>query len=336
MSTTAAASTAELRSEVEKSEAFRPAIGEFILITTAPDDAEIQKAARELENETRARGRPLTIAVWGWGRMQLEIVRYPAVLKAFHPDASPFTDLLIEQGEQIKHLVKQQLVEQRRAAERLAAIENTLLQAPISTVDLSATEFALDRHINEEIDTYRDLINAGRPRTAIHLLGGLAERLGAGTSSKIRFRIIANIGVAHHRLSEFSEAAIRFTDAYELNPDDQNSIANKIAALLIQSKAKKHTLWPRKRSSVFQKIRTSPCSVCRRSDQTKALRAFGSVCQLPSPARCPCGYVECYGFMATRILRGATFSATHSQLSQTIDNCAFCARMTYWKGRFYR
>jgi tetratricopeptide (TPR) repeat protein len=235
--------TAELRSEVEKSEAFRPAIGEFILITTAPDDAEIQKAARELENETRARGRPLTIAVWGWGRMQLEIVRYPAVLKAFHPDASPFTDLLIEQGEQIKHLVKQQLVEQRRAAERLAAIENTLLQAPISTVDLSATEFALDRHINEEIDTYRDLINAGRPRTAIHLLGGLAERLGAGTSSKIRFRIIANIGVAHHRLSEFSEAAIRFTDAYELDPDDQNSIANKIAALLIQSRSQEaHSL----------------------------------------------------------------------------------------------
>jgi hypothetical protein len=39
-------SEVELRDEIEKSEAFRPQLKEFILVTTAPDDAKIQQAAR--------------------------------------------------------------------------------------------------------------------------------------------------------------------------------------------------------------------------------------------------------------------------------------------------
>ena len=50
----------------------------------------------------------IQIAVWGWGRVQQEIARFPEAIGAFHPDASPFTDLLIEQNNQIKDLVKQQ------------------------------------------------------------------------------------------------------------------------------------------------------------------------------------------------------------------------------------
>src|SRR5258708_4304980 len=55
---------AELRREVEKTKGFKPPIREFILITTAPDDGAIQQAARLLEQEVRAQGRDLSIAVW--------------------------------------------------------------------------------------------------------------------------------------------------------------------------------------------------------------------------------------------------------------------------------
>ena len=46
---------AELKGEVEKSAEFIPSIKEFILITTAPNDEKIQRAARLLEGELRAR-----------------------------------------------------------------------------------------------------------------------------------------------------------------------------------------------------------------------------------------------------------------------------------------
>ena len=92
----------ELRSEVEKSVGFQPPISEFILITTAPDDAAIQQAAREFEEETRHAGRDLKIEVWGWGRVLKVFARFPEALRAFHPDASPFTDIIIDQNNQIK------------------------------------------------------------------------------------------------------------------------------------------------------------------------------------------------------------------------------------------
>ena len=86
----------ELRREVKNSEKFRPAISEFILVTTAPADAKIQEAARLLQIELENAGRKLSISVWGWERIQQEITRYGEVLKAFHPDATPFTDVLLD------------------------------------------------------------------------------------------------------------------------------------------------------------------------------------------------------------------------------------------------
>jgi hypothetical protein len=89
---------AELRREVEKTKKFRPALSEFILVTTAPDDAVIQEAARVMEQEVRASGRTLSISVWGWGHLQLQISRYPEVLRAFYPNVvRPPTSKIAEQ-----------------------------------------------------------------------------------------------------------------------------------------------------------------------------------------------------------------------------------------------
>src|SRR6266481_2130275 len=74
---------AELVDEVEKTKKFQPPLDEFILVTTAPEDTKIQQAARLLENKVRAEGRNLSVQVWGWGRVQDEINRFPEAVKAF-------------------------------------------------------------------------------------------------------------------------------------------------------------------------------------------------------------------------------------------------------------
>jgi tetratricopeptide (TPR) repeat protein len=229
-------SDAELLREVKNTEQFVPPLDEFILITTAPDDASIQEAARLLEQEVQRAGRQLKIAVWGWGRVHQEITRFPEVIKEFHPDASPFHDLVLSDTRQIKELVQEKDASTREQLQRIEAIVSTLAQTQIAGTDAAPAADSLDKHIHDEINTYRDMIDAGKPRTAISLLTALQSRLPATASNRIRFRIIANIGTSHHRLGEFDLAARFFLEAWPLNPDDPPSIANKIAALIIQGK----------------------------------------------------------------------------------------------------
>jgi hypothetical protein len=160
---------AELRAEVKKTETFQPPLKEFILATTAPDDAKIQRAARLLEEEVRASGRDLKLSVWGWGRLKQEIVRYREVYRAFHPDATPISDEILNDLGEIKSLLRKQ------AAAGVLPEEPALRQiaAPVApaqiAIDSQPQHDALDRLLHTQIDTYRDLIR-GRPKTAIDLL----------------------------------------------------------------------------------------------------------------------------------------------------------------------
>jgi len=228
----------ELRREVKKSEAFVPAIREFILITTAPDDARIQEAARVLEAEVRSSGRDLSVAVWGWGRLQHEISRYSEAIREFHADASPFTDELLHATRDLRKLVEDRTDSQ---ALTLAANQRELLQAieslkPKFALEVSAGVDGIEKHLNEEIDSYRDLIRDEKPKTAIHLLTKLKDRVQTTASARVRFRITSNLGVAYHKLGEYGQAAKLLTEASELDPEDPIGKANKIAALLLKGK----------------------------------------------------------------------------------------------------
>jgi tetratricopeptide (TPR) repeat protein len=229
---------AELKREVEKSKGFRPEIREFILITTAPEDGAIQEAARLLEQKIRAEGRNLAISVWGWGRLQQEISRFPEAVKAFHPDASPFTDQILDETNEIKQLLRSQSGTQAGA---LAGTEQRLLRAieslrPQIAPDTAAVPSPLDKFLNDQIDTYRELILNDRPSTAIELLTRLRDQVWNEASARIKFRILSNLGAAHHRLGHYDTAADLFLEAFPLNPDDPASIANEIAALLIKGR----------------------------------------------------------------------------------------------------
>jgi len=235
---------AELRREVKKTEKFQPALSEFVLITTAPNDAVIQEAARGLEVEVRAAGRELSISVWGWERVQQEINRYGEVIKAFHPDATPFTDLQLEvaaqvrqDSAQIKEMFASHAAERRASEERIfKLIESRLPPTQIGSTDPPIATDPVDKVLNDQIDSFRDLIREHRPRTALGLLTALKEKFWATASNKIRFRILGNLGAAHYALAEFDRAADFFIEAAPHDPDTPISHANKIAGLLIKGR----------------------------------------------------------------------------------------------------
>jgi hypothetical protein len=166
----------ELREEVKKSASFKPPLKEFILVTTAPNDAKIQEAARLLEQKVRAKGRDVAISVWGWDRMKQEIVRYPEVLNAYHPDATPFSDRMLADLAEIKGFM-------RRMAEAGVAPEQSALRpihVPAARAQIAADSQAqpdpLDKFLHARIDTYRDMLRDGRPRTALEMLLKLREQ----------------------------------------------------------------------------------------------------------------------------------------------------------------
>lgn len=231
----------ELKAEVEKSKKFEPALIEFILVTTAPDDGKIQKAARLLEQHVRSKGRDLSIQVWGWGRLQQEINRFPEAVMAFHPDATIFTAKLLEGQESTKRLIVETEVS---VSSQLAEIKQMLSHRPLplATSANDGTD-ALDRELHNQIDGYRDLLRADKPRTALELLVRMKDRVDATASSRVRYRLLSNIGAAHYNLMEYQEAATFLLEAAPFNPDDPLSLSNQAAALLIRGqKAQAHAV----------------------------------------------------------------------------------------------
>jgi tetratricopeptide (TPR) repeat protein len=228
---------AELKAEVEKSAGFVPPIEEFILVTTAPNDEKIQRAARLLEGELRAKGRELVIQVWGWERVQQEINRFPDAIREFHPDATPFTDRILDANEDLKRLVAEGT---ETTGKQISGLEQTLAQVlirlPQIATDTSSRTDAFHKELHDQIDGYRDLLRGDKPRTALDLLTRLKDRLGPDAPLRVRYRLLSNIGAAFYNLGEYDKASDFLLEAAPLNPDDPLSLANQAAALLIKDR----------------------------------------------------------------------------------------------------
>jgi hypothetical protein len=82
----------ELETELEKATQFEPGIAEFILVTTAPRDATIQKKARQLTKARAQSARPILIAVWGWQDVEEHAAKYDRVWQAFCPTYNPYAE----------------------------------------------------------------------------------------------------------------------------------------------------------------------------------------------------------------------------------------------------
>lgn len=75
---------AELQDEVAKAKAFEPPLTRFVLATTAPNDATLQKVARQLTSQHFLDGL-FSVEVWGWDVLESRLAEHPAVIRHHYP-----------------------------------------------------------------------------------------------------------------------------------------------------------------------------------------------------------------------------------------------------------
>jgi tetratricopeptide (TPR) repeat protein len=224
----------EVRDEVEKTATF-PELREYFIITTAPDDVELQRLASELTVDLAANGRPLLIYVWGWNTLEERISEHAEARKAFDPDYGPFSETILNKVEENATLaaeIKDNIgAGFSQLTARLASVEAVLRSSP---GDATVAANALEVHLDAEIDELRDLAAGGKPHTALPILERLLARVVGTASGRILFRVKANIGSCHFALGEDEMAAQLFSDAYDHAPTEPKAIANKALSLLLQ------------------------------------------------------------------------------------------------------
>lgn len=85
----------EVLAEVAKAEKFSPKLDKWIFATTAPADATLQKAARELSVERRANGL-FSVEVLGWEEIQALMADAPKVIAEFYPEHADHLPQVVE------------------------------------------------------------------------------------------------------------------------------------------------------------------------------------------------------------------------------------------------
>ena len=240
-----ALSEKEVRHEISEALHFRPALREYFITTTAPDDADLQQIAAELALEQKAKGRSIQIYVWGWNTLQERISEHAAARKAFDPTYGPFSDQLL--GDVGRTVLLQE--------ETKATSSNGLSQIHSSLARIEALHFApgdnarnqnaLEAQLDAEIDAYRNLADAGKPRTALPMLEKLLARVSGTASGRILFRVKANIAGCILALGDETQAALLLSDAFDHAPTEPNAIANKALSLLLQRRCEEALSWGR-------------------------------------------------------------------------------------------
>jgi len=164
---------------------------EYFIITTAPDDGEMHKLARVITAELKAKGSQMLVYILGWNTLEERISEDDEARKAFDPSFGPFSARILDNTEAL-------LARQGATRSSLTQVQATLTQltatfnAPPGDATIAVNVF--EAHLDAEIDSLRDLANAGKPRTALPLLEGFLSRVEPTASGRILFRIKANIG----------------------------------------------------------------------------------------------------------------------------------------------
>lgn len=218
-----------VKAEVAQALTIRPPLTEFYIVTTASDEPALDNLAIELSQAQAKAGRLIDIQVWGWDTLQDKIRADARALAAFDPNYSASTDRLISLGTET--LERQTILETQneQVLQRLEVITASVRMMPQDTA-----RSALDQHLDRQVDQYRDLMNVGRPRTALDLLEQLDATLDDTRSAAIRARVKANMALARLKLGDESNGADLLAEAYSLNPTDPKVRANYIMALLLK------------------------------------------------------------------------------------------------------
>ena len=102
----------EINREVEKAQSFEPALTEFIIATTGPKDATVEKLARKITEDHLNKGL-FTVYIWAWEDIKNRLVNYPRVIEKHHPEwaGAANTEAIRDDIDQIKKIMQQKFGE---------------------------------------------------------------------------------------------------------------------------------------------------------------------------------------------------------------------------------
>ena len=215
----------EVRQEIEKALTFRPPLSEYVIVTTAPDDAKLQSLARELAIQVNeGRQNKLTIAVLGWDNLQVEIQRHPDAIHAFDPSYT-------SQGEQIQQAIQNIPDEVSNVlTSKIDIVHDAVatLKSDQIAIEYSTVQSEHERLINDYVTLIPD-----KPETALQLLRSLEERLAPNASDHVRFRIKTNIAACQLEMGQDSTAATGLIAAWSFAPEDPKAVANRVLGFML-------------------------------------------------------------------------------------------------------
>ena len=217
----------EVRGEVAKATSFHPPLSEYVIVTTAPDDAKNQSLVKDLSATiSETRNVPLQISVLGWDNLQLEIQRYPEALNAFDPSHTPQGETILQKIEELPEHVSATL------SPALEVIRQDIATLKSEHVTVEST--SMDSEYEELINDYVALIPTD-PEVALESLQRLQARLEGKMGSRIQFRIATNVAVCRLELGDEEHAAAELITAWEIAPDEPKAIANKAFGHLLRN-----------------------------------------------------------------------------------------------------
>ena len=204
----------EVRAEVKKALQFRPSLSEYIIATTAPKDAKLDRLALKLRKDQQI---GMRVCVWGWETLQDKIQQHADAINAFDPSYGFWSDQFHNKLDEVS----------KKQDDILLAVKSSSYSfEPV--IDNSAIHDELESQINE----YATLVR-NQPSVALKLLESLLERHGSTASNHIRFRIVSNIAGCQLNLGNERVAVKGFIEAFALDPENPNAIANKALGFLI-------------------------------------------------------------------------------------------------------
>ncbi|NOU33666.1 MAG: hypothetical protein HOO96_37710, partial [Polyangiaceae bacterium] len=225
----------ELREEVAKAQNFVPKIGgAFILATTGPRDAKIQRVARILSEQQRANGQ-FSVHVWSWDDIQAEIGRRDSVF------AQHFADLIGT----VRSFDREHSLETEGDV-RHPTVRAHAGAASSRSAQVTEPAAVLEPEHRAQIDAIRRVLQDGQPTMALQQAEALRARVWSAASASPRAHLLALIGHTKLALGEETAAAKLFVQMVDHTPSDPGSQANAALGHLILGSNAAALAWAQK------------------------------------------------------------------------------------------
>lgn len=221
----------EVREEWKAALAFNKNLREYFILTTAENDGKMEELARDLALELfEKEERSVEFYIWGWGRINDEVVGDPALVRIFDPDYGVFSS---EHSEKLDGVVEAHTRTDVKIDVMTEMMRKVMVAVKVEDLDVTVGGAEVDKVLDAGIDANRSLIHDGLPRTALTLFEKMLAELEGGASGRIVFRIKANMGACHLALEQVEKGCELLLSAYEHAPSEPKAIANRVLAHLL-------------------------------------------------------------------------------------------------------